>query len=190
MKIRTFFLNRWQVLKLKMSTKGNLTGLTAVKGSSYIHINDGADIGENSKILCWDKYIFNKNVQVLTPCVQIGKNFRATSDLTIQCGGSINIGDDVLLARNVFIIDYNHGINPNSMNYLSNELQIKSVKIGNGVWIGNNVTILPGTNIGNKCIIGAGSVVKAKIEDYCMVAGNPAKVIKKYNKDLKKWIRV
>lgn len=190
MKVKTFFLNRLQVLKLKIKTKGDLSGLTTVKGSDYIQINEGAVIGQNSKILCWDKYFFNQEMQSLHPSIQIGKNFRVTSDLTIQCGGNINIGDDVLMARNVFIIDYNHGIDPNSTNYLNNELQVESINIGNGVWIGNNVTILPGTCIGNKCIIGAGSVIKSKIEDYCMVAGNPAKVIKKYNYDLQKWIKV
>ena len=51
--------------------------------------------------------------------------------------------------------------------------------IGNDVWIGQNATILPGVHIGDGVIIGANSMVGSDIEPYCIVAGNPAKIIKK-----------
>ena len=60
-------------------------------------------------------------------------------------------------------------------------LQTKPVSIGDGCWIGEKVCILPGVSIGKKCVIGAASVVVKSIPDYCIAAGNPAKVIKRYN---------
>lgn len=57
-------------------------------------------------------------------------------------------------------------------------LTYKTVKIGNDVWIGMNACILPGVQIGNGAIIGAGSVVTKDVPDYAIVAGNPARVIK------------
>ena len=62
------------------------------------------------------------------------------------------------------------------------------VLLENGVWIGNSTIILPGVTIGEKSIIGAGSVVTKSIPPYCIAAGNPAKVIKKYDFNTKMWV--
>ena len=70
---------------------------------------------------------------------------------------------------------------------MSQPLSAKNVYIGNGCWIGEQVCILSGVSIGEKCIIGAGSVVTKSIPDYCIAAGNPAKVLKKYNFETKRW---
>ena len=55
------------------------------------------------------------------------------------------------------------------------------MKIGDDCWIGGNVTILAGVTIGKGCVVGAGSVVTRDVEDYSIVAGNPAKHLKKIN---------
>ena len=63
---------------------------------------------------------------------------------------------------------------------LKNDLPYKGdTIIGNDVWIGQNVTFLPGVHVGNGCIIGANAVVASNIPAYCVVVGNPAKIIKK-----------
>ena len=64
--------------------------------------------------------------------------------------------------------------------------QISNVVIGEGTWIGENVSIL-GCSIGKQCVIGAGSIVTKDIPDYCVAVGNPAKVIKKYSLVKRKW---
>ena len=61
------------------------------------------------------------------------------------------------------------------------------VFIGEGSWIGEKVCILSGVSIGKKCIIGAGSVVTKSIPSYSIAAGNPAKVLKVYNFESKRW---
>lgn len=127
------------------------------------------------------------NNQKLSPKLHIGKNLHATRNLVIQCAGDISIGDDVLIASNVFIVDFNHGINPMSDSYLDNQLDVSRVKIENGVWIGNSVIILPGVTIGKKAIIGAGSVVTKSIPEYSIAVGNPAKVIKQYDRKNQEW---
>ena len=93
----------------------------------------------------------------------IGHDFHATRYLIIQCAGRITIGDDVLIASNVFIIDFNHGMSSWPMNYLFNELEVSDIEIGDGVWVGNNVIILSGVHIEEKTIIGADSVSSQKM---------------------------
>lgn len=102
--------------------------------------------------------------------------------------GNINIGNDVLIASNVLITNENHGISPESdVSYMNQRLNAKSVKIGDGCWIGEKVCVLPGVVIGEKAIVGAGSIVTKSIPSYSIVAGNPARVIKRYNFEKKQW---
>lgn len=147
-------------------------------------------IGKNSKIFCWREYKAKNNTQKVNGSVTIGKNFSATRNLTIQACNKVIIGDDVLIASNVFICDYNHGIDDLDGSYLDNELIVSSVEIKNGVWVGQGSYILPGVIIGKNSIVGAGSVVTKSVPDNCMVAGNPAKIIKKYNEFTKKWEKI
>ena len=70
------------------------------------------------------------------------------------------------------------------------KLSAKPVIIHDDVWIGEMVSILPGVEIGKGSIIGANSVVTKYIPDYSIAAGNPAKVIKQYNFNTKRWEKI
>ena len=62
--------------------------------------------------------------------------------------------------------------------------QASEIKIGDDVWLGGNVTILPGVNIGNNVVVGAGAVVTKDIPDNSLALGVPAKVVRKLENDL------
>lgn len=95
----------------------------------------------------------------------------------IQGIGKVYIGDYTQIAANVGIISANHNV------YDTRKHELSFVKIGKYCWIGMNAVILPGVEIGDWTIVGAGSVVtKSFPEGYCVVAGNPAKIIKKLDK--------
>ena len=66
----------------------------------------------------------------------------------------------------------------------------KPVHIGENVWVGAGTVIVPGVTIGKNSVIGAGSVVTKDIPDYSVAVGNPAKVIKRYDINKQKWIRI
>lgn len=127
----------------------------------------------------------------------IGENARIGDYVHINADYSIEIGDNVLMASKIFISDANHG-NYNGEdqsapdeNPTIRKLFCSSVKIGNNVWIGENVIILPGTIIGDGCIVGANSVVNGKaFPSDCIIAGAPAKIVKKYNHNLKCWEKI
>ena len=96
-----------------------------------------------------------------------------------------------MIASDVLITSENHGIEvENKNNFACQSLTTKPIKIGNNCWIGEKAVILPGTTLGEKCIVGAGGVVTKSFPSYSMVAGNPAKIIKTYNFGTHKWERV
>ena len=108
--------------------------------------------------------------------IRLGKRFFANFHLTILDEAPVTIGDDCFLGPNVSIYTACHSINPVERN--TRKEWALPVRIGNNVWIGGDVTILPGVTIGDNCTIGAGSVVTHDIPANTVAAGNPARVIK------------
>lgn len=125
--------------------------------------------------------------------ISIGNNFKVNDYVHIAAHKRITIGDNVLIASNVFITDLSHGSYggdeqdaPHTI-VDKRELSAKDVIIEDNVWIGQNVVILPGVTIGENSIIGAGSVVTKDIAANSIAVGNPAKVIKQYCLTSKTW---
>lgn len=109
--------------------------------------------------------------------ISVGKNFFANYNCTIIDVAKVTIGDNCQFAPNVSIYTAGHPLHPEIRNTLY-EYGIH-VTIGNNVWIGGNSVILPGVNIGDNCVIGAGSVVTKDIPPWSLAAGNPCRVIRK-----------
>ena len=102
---------------------------------------------------------------------------------------SIRFGNNVLTADKVYISDNLHGYEDISTPILRQPVkQVGTVTIGENSWIGENVCIM-GANIGKHCVIGANSVVTKDIPDFCVVAGAPAKIIKRYSFEKNEWLR-
>lgn len=150
-----------------------------VKGPQYIHIGDNFCCGYRTQIEAWDQHEGNK----FNPYVEIGNNVTIGHNCHIGAINKIIIGDNVLTGARVLITDHSHG--RNSMEELeqpANKRMLYSkgpVVIGNNVWIGEGVSILPGVIIGENAIIGSNSVVTHDVPANTLVAGNPAKIIKK-----------
>jgi acetyltransferase-like isoleucine patch superfamily enzyme len=102
-------------------------------------------------------------------------SFAVSGHCYFQAYNGIELGKNCLFAPGVKIISANH-----SKEKLSLPVKAKPIKLGDNIWIGANCVVLPEVEIGNNCIIGAGSVVtKSFKEDNVVIAGNPAKIIKK-----------
>jgi len=112
------------------------------------------------------------------------KNIQYTKEITplgysansyIQATNGIVVGSNVIHAVGLTIITSNHDINDFTKHTIN-----QPVVIGNNCWLGANVTILPGVELGNHIIVAAGSIVtQSFLEDNCIIAGTPAKIIKK-----------
>ena len=103
--------------------------------------------------------------------------------LNINClmldGGKISLGDDVLIGPNVQILTVNHPVSPEGR--LTKISLAQDISINNNVWIGAGAIILPGVDIGEGSVVGAGSVVTKDIDAFSLYVGNPAKKIRKLN---------
>ena len=108
--------------------------------------------------------------------IDVGENFFANYNLTILDVSTVQIGNNAQIGPNVSIYTAGHPVHPDSRNS-GYEYGIP-VTIGDNVWIGGNVIILPGVTIGNNAVIGAGSVVTKDIPDSVIAAGDPCRIIR------------
>lgn len=112
-----------------------------------------------------------------------GRNIRIGNNsgvgINADIGGEVTIGNDVMMGPNCVILTRNHQFDrtdiPMNQQHFS---EYKPVHIGDDVWIGQNVIILPGVEISNGVVIGAGAVVTKSVSAYSVAVGNPARVIK------------
>lgn len=145
--------------------KGYLSIGKGFRAKSHLRVEAYKDLEQEPVIIIGESVCFNYNVHI----------------------GAINrieIGNRVLVGSNVLITDHDHGdtrkesllVPPIERPHVSKG----SVLIGDDVWIGENVSILAGSTIGKGCVIGANSVIRGeRIPDYCVVVGNPARIIQR-----------
>ena len=160
-----------------------------IRGKKYIKYGKNFTTGTGCRI---EAYKFFSD----SPEMMIGNNVQINDYVHLACGKSLIIEDDVLIASKVYISDINHGNYSGENQSFPEEkaknrkIFSKTVKICENVWIGESAIILPGIEIGKNSVIGAGSVVTKNVPENCIVAGNPAKIIKKYNFGNKKWEKI
>lgn len=150
-----------------------------ISSKAYVNLKKNVNI---AKECC----IFD-GVNINIENIKIGKYTDISGPTQIVGLGEVEIGNYCSIAPDVYIVSNNHNykrkiiypINSRINAEISDDHIIGNIKIGNDVWIGRGVTILPNVEIGNGCVIAANSVVKSgKYDDFSILGGNPAKLIK------------
>ena len=153
------------------------------------HLPSSVNSEMSRKIRSWMVSNFieecGKNVNIekgasFCPELHIGDNSGVGRDCKLS--GRIVIGKDVMMGPNCIMYTYSHEHSridiPMDQQGFEKE---RVMHIGDDVWIGTNVIILPGVNIGSHCILGAGAIVTKDVPDYAIVGGNPARIIRMRN---------
>lgn len=165
-----------------------------IKIGKKCYIGKNVKISNTKNVILQNNVSIRPNVDIFCESIKIGNNV----DIGVRnrIGGNVIIGNNVLFGPNNYIASNTHNyenvdvaimfqgasnINKNNRGYL---------EIKDDSWIGTNCAIIGDIVIGKHCVIGANSVVTKDVPDYCVVAGNPAKIIKKYNFNTKKCEKV
>lgn len=109
--------------------------------------------------------------------IEIGENFYANVNCVILDEAKVTFGDNVFVAPNCGFYTAGHPFDIEQRN--SGLEYARPITIGNNVWIGAQVCVLPGVMIGDNCVIGAGSVVTKDIPANMLAVGNPCRMIRK-----------
>jgi acetyltransferase-like isoleucine patch superfamily enzyme len=187
-KFYRFIIDKYLLCKIKAIPKLEVKGKIRVQGTPIIDIRNGANIiiGENCTLNSRNEgyhtalyspvklFADRKGAKIL-----IGNNTRIHGSC-IHAYNKIVIGNNCLIAANTNIFDGNgHDICfENVEDRLKTIGQSKPITIEDNVWIGINSTILPGVIIGEGSIVAANSVVTKNVPKMCIVAGNPAQIVK------------
>ena len=159
--------------------KGYIERPNQLKGLEYITIGNGTYMGKGGILTAWDNYAEEK----WAPKIVIGKNCSIGEFAHISACNSIEIGDNLLTGRYVYISDNAHG--NSSIEEIENppakrKLHVKGpVIIDDNVWIGERVCILSGVHIGKGAIIAANAIVTHDVPANTIAGGVPAKIVKK-----------
>lgn len=163
---------------------------------SSISFHCQLDVIPRNTGLQWHKLILRKNAHIENWCVVNTWH----GDVILEQGSGVGIGSIVIgpvkfgkksvCSQNCFITGESHLYGDINKNFLTQGYKLKDVVIGENVWIGSNCVVLPGVEIGNNSVIGAGSVVTKSIPSYSVAVGNPAKVIIQYDAEVGQWQRV
>ena len=122
--------------------------------------------------------------------IYIADDVVISQNVHITSAGKLEIGKSSLILANVFITNIDHDYTTIGQHVVKQKIFVKETKIGENCFIGMGAAIMAGTVLGKQCVVGANSVVRGTFPDYCVIAGAPAKIVKKYNEETQSWEKI
>jgi acetyltransferase-like isoleucine patch superfamily enzyme len=157
-----------------------------VTGPSYIHIGEGVRIRRGA----WLSVVAEHYDQTFTPTLKIGDRTVLGHDIVIACIGEVTIGKEVLTSDRVFIGDtYHEYQDPDTPVLYQPSAAPQPVHIGDGSFLGINSIVLPGVTVGERACVAAGAVVTEDVPPNTVVAGNPARIIRRWDPESRTWVK-
>lgn len=147
-------------------------------------------------VMPWNKFQLGKNSTIEDFAtinngvgdVIIGERTRIGLSNTLI--GPVTVGNDIMFAQNIVVSGLNHSYEDVSRSIHDQKVSTAEIKIEDEAWIGANAVIVAGITVGKHSVVAAGSVVTKDVPPYSIVAGNPARLIKKYNSKTEKWEKI
>lgn len=155
-----------------------------IRQKKDFHFGCGLSTGRNCRI-----EVFGSG------CIEMGERCQIGDNVHLVSSASLRIGDDCLFASKVFVSDTSHGSYGAGGSApctcpADRPLDAEPVAIGDRVWLGENVVVLPGVTIGDGCIVGSGAVVCKSLPANSVAVGIPARVVKQFDEESSSWVRV
>ena len=168
-------------LRRKFSSFGKnsiIWGPDRMLGRKYIKIGDNVSILHHARMEC----VSNYGNQTFSPTLSIGNNTSIGQNFHVVAAGELRIGENVTISGDVFITDVSHEYENVGVHILKQPLVQDATVIGDNSFIGYGAVIQAGVIMGKQCIVGSNAVVrKGMYPDYSVIAGVPARVVKRFN---------
>ena len=152
----------------------------------YIHLGAGTMVGPHA---CLTAGMAPGQQMASDPVVRIGDRCVIGRGSHVVGHWSIEIGDDVQTGPYVYVTDQNHSYRDPDQPVGTQWPVESAIRIGSGSWLGANAVVLPGTDLGRNVVVGAGAVVRGRFPDHCVVAGVPARIVRRWLPD-RGWVDV
>lgn len=185
-------LSWWLLLtKIQVRSARLIRRPFVVRGARYVDYGQRLTTGVGCRIETF-RINNSKHKRII-----FGNDVQINDYVHISAIEKVDIGNNVLMASHVYISDNSHGYYDGS-NCDSSPLtppkdrayKVAPVKIGDNVWLGEGVIVMPGVEIGSGSVIGAHSIVNKNIPSNCIAVGAPAKVVKRYSLQTEKWEKI
>lgn len=185
-----YILNKLYYLYMFRQLRGGVDISSRIRGRKYMQVGKNFAAGKH----LWLEAVSEYKGQKFHPTIVIKDNVSMSDFNHIGAVNYIEIGNNVLFGSKCYVTDHNHGIysggvqsgpdTPPTERPLTGD---KKVIIEDNVWLGDNVTVLPGVTIGRGSIIGSNAVVSKSIPPGSIAVGIPARVIKRWDGEKKRW---
>ena len=148
-----------------------------VFGHRWIHIGDHTLIGPH---VAMSVGFWNEDLDpALAPVLRFGDRVNVGRFCSFVTRVGVTVGDDTTIAPGVYVTDHNHAYDDPDAPIAHQWPRSAPVEIGPGCWIGANAILLPGTTLGRNVVVAGGSVVRGTFDDHSVVAGVPARVVRR-----------
>jgi acetyltransferase-like isoleucine patch superfamily enzyme len=161
-----------------------------LRGLKSIHVGSKFRAGKD----LWLEAVLSHGDRSYAPQIRIGNNVALSDNVHIAATNLVVVGNFVLMGSRILVTDHGHGFysgnkqtGPESIPNDRPLTRDQKVMIGDRVWIGDGAVILPGSRIGDGAVIGANAVVSGEVPIGAMVAGVPARIIKRFDASSNRW---
>lgn len=151
----------------------------------FIELGERVLIWPGCRIEALDRY----GDHVFTPSIRIDDDVSLQQFCHVVIASDLEIGADTTISSNVFITDSDHGHETPDCNVLQQPLTVRRTTIGRSCFLGVGVRILAGTRLGDHCVVAANSVVRGTFPNHCVIAGSPARIVRRFDADAGEWRR-
>lgn len=176
----------YRLLLRRMGSRAFVSPFIQAVGLDCVSLGDRSRISRNTRLLALKAY----GSQLFDPRINIGDNVSIGFGCTLSCINRIEISNDVTIGDNVYIADSHHDYQDTKLGVLQQQLLPGQVSIGQGAWVGYGAFVAGNVSLGEHSVVGANSVVTSSVPAYTVVAGVPAKPLKRFSHELGQWIKV
>ena len=149
----------------------------------FIELGEKVHVWPGARIEAVDSY----REERFDPLIRIGDRTTFQQNCHLIAAGTLEIGEDCTFSFNVIVTDNDHRFDLEGVNVLAQPLTVKRTLVGHNCFIGAGAKIQAGTELGDHCIVGANAVVRGTFPDHCVIAGVPARIIKRRDPKTGAW---